>query len=171
MTEICLGNISGSHGVRGWVKVFSFTDPVEAILNYSPWTLRKGQREVAVAVREGQVSGKRLLACLEGVTSRDDADALIGYEVHVSREKLPELAEGEFYWFQLEGLRVKNREGVLFGCIDRMMATGANDVMVVRATPGSIDDRERTIPYVESEVVISVDREAGEVTVNWQTDY
>ncbi|MBO6556666.1 MAG: ribosome maturation factor RimM [Pseudomonadales bacterium] len=169
--ELRLGSINGSHGIKGWVKVFSYTDPMEAILDYSPWILKKGREEKEVKVRKGQVSGKRLIALLEDVDSRNAADALIGYEVHVAQDALPELEPGEYYWYQLEGLTVRDRDGAVFGLIDHMLETGANDVMVVKPTDESIDDQERLIPFVDNEIVIKVDQVAGEVVVDWQIDY
>ncbi len=171
MTEIRLGSINGSHGIRGWVRVFSHTDPMEAILDYSPWVLRKGREVKEVTVSEGRLSGKRLIARLADVESRDIADALIGYEIHVAQETLLELERGNYYWFQLEGLAVRNREGTVFGRIDHMLETGANDVMVVKPTESSIDNQDRLIPYVMEEVVAEVNQEAGEVVVDWQVDY
>ena len=171
MTEIRLGSINGSHGIRGWVRVFSHTDPMEAILDYSPWVLRKGREVKEVTVSEGRLSGKRLIARLADVESRDIADALSGYEIHVAREALLELERGNYYWFQLEGLAVRNREGTVFGRIDHMLETGANDVMVVKPTESSIDNQDRLIPYVMEEVVAEVNQEAGEVVVDWQVDY
>ena len=171
MTEIRLGSINGSHGIRGWVRVFSHTDPMEAILDYSPWVLRKGREVKEVTVSEGRLSGKRLIARLADVESRDIADALIGYEIHVAQEALLELERGNYYWFQLEGLAVRNREGTVFGRVDHMLETGANDVMVVKPTESSIDNQDRLIPYVMEEVVAEVNQEAGEVVVDWQVDY
>lgn len=171
MKELRLGSINGSHGIKGWVKVFSYTDPMEAILDYSPWILKKGREEKEVKVSKGQVSGKRLIAQLEDVDSRNDADSLIGYEIHVAQDALPELDPGEYYWYQLEGLTVRDSDGTVFGLIDHMLETGANDVMVVKPTDESIDDQERLIPFVDNEIVIKVDQAAGEVVVDWQVDY
>ncbi len=171
MTELRLGSINGSHGIKGWIKVFSYTDPLEAIFDYSPWILKKGRGVKEVTVSEGRVSGKRLIARLEEVDSRDAADALIGYEIHIEREALPELEQGGYYWFQLEDLLVKDTKGTVFGRIDHMLETGANDVMVVNPTSSSIDDQQRLIPFVEGEIVKEVNREAGEIVVDWQVDY
>ena len=171
VNEIRLGSINGSHGIKGWVKVFSYTDPLEAILDYSPWILRKGGVEKEITIKDGQASGKRLIVQIEGVDTRDQAEDLIGYEVHVNMAVIPDLEEGEFYWFQLEGLVVKNSSGEVLGKIDHMLETGANDVMVVEATNDSIDKEQRLIPYLEGDVVKQVDQENGVVTVDWDSDY
>ena len=171
VNEIRLGSINGSHGLKGWVKVFSYTDPLEAILEYSPWILRKGEAEKEITIKDGQASGKRLIVQLEGVDTRDHAEALIGYEVHVDAKVMPDLEEGQFYWFQLEGLVVKNSGGEVLGKIDHMLETGANDVMVVEPTDDSIDKEQRLIPYIVGDVVKQVDQETGVVTVGWDSDY
>lgn len=171
VNEIRLGSINGTHGLKGWVKVFSYTDPLEAILDYSPWILRKGGAEKELAVKGGQVNGKRLIVQLEGVDTRDLAENLIGYEVHVSVDAMPDLEAGEFYWFQLEGLAVRNIDGEVLGKIDHMLETGANDVMVVEPTDDSIDKEQRLIPYLKGDVVKRVDQETGVVTVDWDSDY
>ena len=171
MSEIRLGSITGSHGIKGWIKIYSYTDPVEAIFDYSPWILRKGESEQRVEVNKGQTHGKKLIASVLGVESRSRADELTGYEIHVPRAALPELEEGDFYWFQLVGLGVINREGQCFGEVSHMVETGANDVMAVTPTEESIDNKERLIPYVEERVVLKVDREAGTILVDWQADF
>ncbi|MBT4160263.1 MAG: ribosome maturation factor RimM [Gammaproteobacteria bacterium] len=171
VTEIRLGSVTGSHGIKGWVKVFSYTDPVEAILGYAPWILRKGGITRKVEVETGQVHGKKLIAHVEGVDDRNLAEELTGFEIYVEKEALQELGEGDFYWFQLEGLRVVNSDGDLLGEVDHLLETGANDVMVVRPFEESIDSEERLIPYVEGQVVLEVDREIGEIHVEWSTDY
>ncbi len=171
VNEIRLGSINGSHGLKGWVKVFSYTDPLEAILDYSPWILRKDGVEKKITLKGGQASGKRLTVQIEGVDTRDQAEDLIGYEVYVNSEVIPDLEEGEFYWFQLEGLVVKNSSGEVLGKIDHMLETGANDVMVVEPFGDSIDREQRLIPYLEGDVVKQVDQQSGVVTVDWDSDY
>jgi 16S rRNA processing protein RimM len=171
VNDIRLGSINGIHGIKGWVKVFSYTDPMEAILDYSPWILRKGGVEKEITIKDGQASGKRLIVQLEGIDTRDQAEDLIGYEVHVNIAAMPDLEEGEFYWYQLEGLVVKSSGGEVLGKIDHMLETGANDVMVVEPTPDSIDKEQRLIPYLEGDVVKQVDQEIGVVTVDWDSGY
>ena len=171
VNEIRLGSINGTHGLKGWVKVFSYTDPLEAILDYSPWILRKGGSERGITIKDGQASGKRLIVQVEGVDTRDQAEDLIGYEVHVNVDAMPDLEEGELYWFQLEGMLVENSSGESLGKIAQMLETGANDVMVVDPTEDSIDKQQRLIPYLEGDVVKEVDQEIGVVIVDWDSDY
>lgn len=163
---IAVGRLHGAFGVRGEVKLESFTDPLQAIARYQPWVLRDargGERTCEGArVRAG---GKGLIATLPGITDKDAADALRGVEVLVPRSALPPPAPGEYYWVDLEGLRVVNAEGVDFGRVSHLFATGANDVLVVHG------ERERMLPFVQPDVVRAVDFDAGVVTVDWDADF
>ena len=163
---IAVGRLHGAFGVRGEVKLESFTEPQRAIAKYQPWTLRDargGERACEGAkLREGV---KGLIATLPGITDKDAADALRGVEVLVPRSALPPPAPGEYYWVDLEGLRVVNAEGVDFGRVSHLFATGANDVLVVQG------ERERMLPFVQPDVVRAVDFEAGVVTVDWDADF
>lgn len=170
-TRLQLGSIVAAHGIKGWVKVFSFTDPMPQILSYSPWYLQKGKSTKTVDVVEGRQQGKGLIACLADIEDRNEAELLIGYDVWVDYDALPDLDDGEYYWHQLIGLTVTNTDGEQLGQIDHMLETGANDVMVVKPTTGSVDDQTRLVPYVEDRVVLAVDLEDRAVTVDWSVDY
>ena len=163
---ITVGRLHGAFGVRGEAKLESFTDPARAIAKYQPWTLRdaRGAERACegVKVREG---AKGLIATLPGIEDRDAADALRGIDVLVPRSALPPPAPGEYYWVDLEGLRVVNVEGVDFGTVSHLFSTGANDVLVAHG------DRERMIPFVQPDYIRSVDFEAGVVTVDWDADF
>ena len=169
--KIQLGRINAAYGLKGWVKIYSHTDPVEQILSYSPWQLRKNGKEFQAEVAKGKVQGKGVIALLVGFEDRDQAESLIGNEVWIDRVRLPRLEAGEYYWNQLEGLAVINQSGVSLGRVDHLMETGANDVLVVKPDSGSFDDNERLIPYVEGEVVKEVNLETAVIVVAWETDY
>lgn len=158
-----LGKISGLFGVEGMVKVFSYTGQRGGILDYPRWWLGKQRREVAVL--EGRSQGKTIVARLEGVTDREEARALIGQEVAVPLEMLPLPAPGEFYWADLVGLAVVNRQGQHLGTVTGFLETGAHDVLVTR--DGAL---ERLIPYADG-VVVGVDKAAGRIEVDWQADW
>ncbi|MGV6473296.1 ribosome maturation factor RimM [Azotobacter vinelandii] len=167
---IVLGKITSVHGVRGEVKVYSFTDPIDNLLDYRFWTLRRGDERRQIELVRGRPQGRLLVARLKGIEDRDGARALADFEVCVPIAQLPRLDEGEFYWHQLEGLRVVDREGHLFGKVDHLLETGANDVLVVRPCTGSLDDRERLLPYTD-QCVLRVDLAAGEIRVDWDADF
>lgn len=163
---ILLGRIVGAFGVRGQIKIESWTEPREAIFRYQPWILRDAsgaEREFNGA--RGKASGKHLIATFPDVEDRDAVEALRGIEILVPRSALPPPKPGEFYWVDLEGLRVVNVQGVDFGRVSHLFSTGANDVLVANG------DRERLIPFVEPDYVKSVDFDAGLVTVDWDPEF
>jgi len=164
--QVLLGRIRGAFGVRGEVKVESFTDPADAILRYQPWQLRdpRGQQRELSGAR-GRNTAKGVVARLPGIEDRDGAGALNGSELWVARSALPPPAPGEYYWVDLEGLRVANLEGIDFGTVSHLFSTGVNDVLVVRG------ERERMIPFAEPDYVKSVDFDAGLITVDWDADF
>jgi len=161
---VVLGRISGLFGVKGWVKVYSYTEPREAVLEYRRWLLsgKDGWWEATVA--EGQRHGKTIIARIDGYVDRDQAAELIGTEIAVPRDELPEAEEGRFYWSDLEGLRVVHRDGTELGRVAYLLETGANDVMVVQG------EQERLIPFVMGEVILGVDLASGRIDVDWEWD-
>lgn len=159
-----MGRILAPHGVRGWVKIRPFTESVDGLLDYSPWWIgRAGAWEAGVAV-EGRAHGEFLVARLEGVADRDAAERFKGLEIAVGREDLPPLAPGEWYWTDLEGLAVRTVGGHDLGRVAQVVATGANDVLVVQG------ERERLVPIIDS-VVREVDIPGGFVIVDWDPDF
>ena len=164
--SLLVGRILGAFGVRGEVKLQSFTDPQRAVLGYQPWTLRdaNGHTRQLDGVR-GRETAKGVVATVPGVEDRDAAEALRGTEVWVPRSALPPPAPGEYYWVDLEGLRVVNTEGAALGTVSHLFSTGANDVLVAQG------ERERMIPFVQPDYVLGVDFDAGVVTVDWDPDF
>ncbi|MNM76249.1 Ribosome maturation factor RimM [compost metagenome] len=167
---VVLGKIVSVHGIRGEVRVYSFTDPLDNLLDYRRWTLKRGTEVRQAELVSGRVQGNVLVAKLKGLDDREVARTFADFEILVPRSELPELSEGEFYWSQLEGLKVIDQSGQLLGIIDHLLETGANDVMVVKPCAGSLDERERLLPYTE-QCVLAVDLAAGEMRVDWDADF
>lgn len=163
--HISVGKISGLFGIKGWVKVFSFTDPRENILAYSPWLLKKGDETRSVNVVDGQLQGKTIVAQLYGVNDRDQAANLMGWDVFITQDQLPKAAKGEFYWSELIGLNVETIDGVQLGVVDSLLETGANDVIIVQG------ERERVIPFLQGQTIINVDLDAGKIVVDWDPEF
>ena len=164
--RILLGRIHGAFGVRGELKLESFTEPAAQVLRYQPWILRDPQgREREVDGARGRETAKGVVVRLPEVEDRDAAEAMRGSEIYVPRAALPPAKPGEYYWVDLEGLRVVNLEGADFGTVSHLFATGANDVLVAQG------ERERMIPFVEPDYIRSVDFDAGVVTVDWDADF
>jgi 16S rRNA processing protein RimM len=164
-SRVIVGQLVGVYGVRGWLRLKSFTDPIENIVEYAPWQVRfRGQwRDVDVVA--ARAHGKGLVVQLDGVDDRDAAAAWVGSDVAVARDALPRLSNDEYYWSDLIGLEVVTTGGATLGHVDSLLETGANDVLVVRG------DRERLIPFLPDRVVRKVDLDARRIEVEWDPDF
>jgi 16S rRNA processing protein RimM len=163
---VLLGKIVGVHGVRGELKLESYTEPRTQIFCYQPWLMRSAAGENAVGDCRGRAQGKGLVAELPGITDRDAAAALVGTEIWVTRSALPAPKPGEYYWSDLEGLEVVTVEGVALGRVSHLVATGANDVLIVKGA-----ERERLIPFLVGQYVTKVDLDADRLTVDWDPEF
>lgn len=163
---INVGEVSGVFGVKGWIKVFSFTDPRENILNYSPWYLQKGQEIKEISLVGGQRQGKLVVAALEGIEDRDAAAALSGWKILIDKQQLPVASEGEYYWADLIGLQVETTEGQYLGVVDHLLETGANDVLVVMD-----GEQERLIPFLQQQTIKKIDLVKRQMVVDWDPDF
>lgn len=178
--RLLVGKIAAVHGVRGWLKIDSYTEPRENLFEYQPWYVKdreKGWR--VLEVDQHRIHGKRYIAHLRGVDDRDRALDYCHREIYVDKSLLPELGEDEFYHHQLQGLRIyslgrseqeKFPERLLLGAVTSVMETGANDVLVVSPSQASIDERERLLPWHQDHVR-GVDLHAGEIEVIWDPDF
>ncbi len=160
---VLLGKVVGVHGVRGELKLESYTEPRTQIFRYKPWRMRSASGEWVIEEGgRGRAQGKGIVSELAGVTDRDAAAALVGTEIWVARSALPNVKPGEYYWTDLEGLEVVTVEGGSLGTVSHLIATGANDVLVVKDA-----ERERLIPFLIGQFVTAVDLEGGRITVDW----
>jgi 16S rRNA processing protein RimM len=161
---IILGQVGAPWGVRGWVRLNSYTDPREALLDYRDIYLRQEGDWQAARIAEGRLQGKSLVARLEGVNDRDVALQSRGAEIAVARELMPDPGEGHYYWSDLEGMMVKGRDGREFGRVAYLLATGEHDVLVVAG------EREILIPFVMGRTILDVDQDSGLIKVDWEWD-
>lgn len=164
---VVVGRISGIFGVRGWVKVYSYTHPLENILVYNPWQVRLrliGEEWKSVTLLGGRPHGKGIVAQLEGFSDPESARVLLGADIAVRRDQLPSPRSGQYYWRDLVGLAVETLDGIALGTVDHLLETGANDVLVV------MGERERLIPYID-QVVINVDLHEKRMRVDWDPEF
>ena len=168
--RLVVGRITGCYGVKGWVKVHTYTDTPENFLGFGKWMVKRRGGPEPVEFDEGRPHGKGLVAHIAGVDDRTAAEAYRGLEVTVPARSLPALEAGEYYWHQLQGLQVWCTEGeqrALLGRVDYLIETGANDVLVIAPCEGSVDDREHLVPYLPGDVVTRVDPAEGVIEVDW----
>ena len=170
-SRVKLGRITTVYGVKGWVKVFSNTEPMDNIFAYQPWQIQINGQWQEVKVNQGKHHGKGLVAQLEGCNDREQAKFYVGAEIAVDQSLLPDLEEGEYYWSQLTGMNVETEAGVKLGKVDHLIATGANDVLVVKGSQASIDSEERLIPWLPDQVITKIDLSGGVIRVNWDPDF
>lgn len=161
---IVLGRVGAPWGVRGWVRLDSWTEPREALLDYGSCFLRGSADWQEARLLEGRRQGKSVVGHFEGCEDRDAALALRGAEIGVAREDLPDPGEGHYYWADLEGLAVRHRDGRELGRVAYLLATGEHDVLVVQG------EREVLIPFVMGRFILDVDLEHGIIDVDWEWD-
>ncbi len=136
---------------------------MEGILEYQPWLL--GDDKKSFKFIDGRKQGKGLVALLPGFEDREQAKCLVGQQIFVSREQLPTTDPDEYYWSDLEGLDVHTTRGEILGKVERMMETGANDVLVIRGS------REHLVPFIQGQYVTRVDLEGGLIEVDWDPEF
>jgi len=164
---ILVGKISGVFGVKGWMKIFSFTSPRQNILSYSPLYISHKGEWIEAKVVGGRAQGKGVVMGLADVTDPDQVLPLIGSELAIKAAQLNATDDNEFYWSQLIGLTVVNLNNDVLGQVDSLLETGAHDVLLVKDK----EKTERLVPFVMGEIVKSVDLDNAIIQVDWQLDY
>jgi 16S rRNA processing protein RimM len=174
---LVLGKIGKVHGIKGWVRVISFTEEPDGILDYpilraEPQDGAFGRSELRMLeIDDYRQQPKGLIVHFKGIDTPEEARLCNGALLSVEREALPQLEQEEFYWYELEGLAVVNLQQERFGVVKGLLETGANDVLVVAPDADSIDKRERLIPYLRDDVVKQIDLDAGVISVEWGADF
>lgn len=161
---VTMGRIVAPYGIKGWVKIQPFTQQQQGLLDYPRWQVGQDGEWRLRTVEVAKVHGATVVAKLEGIADREQAAALQGMQIAVSRDDFPAPATNEFYWADLVGLKVVNAAGVALGSVARVFETGANDVLVVEG------ERERLLPFI-APVIRQVDIAGGTIIVDWDADY
>lgn len=169
---LVVGRITSAHGIKGWVKVISFTDPIENIFTYQPWFLRGANGWQPVELNSSRQQGKAWVAQINQCNDRTQAETeYVGREIAIPKDALPPAGEGEYYWQELVGLRVHLVSGEDVGVVRSLLATGANDVLVVKGDQHSLDRRERLIPWVPEQFILEVNLKEGWLKADWSPDF
>lgn len=177
-----LGKVTGYYGVKGWVKLHSYTDPRENIVRYATLRMKRsragrvksGETWQSIRLDAGKAHGKGVVAHFAGYDSREMAAELIGAELAVYRADFKPAEKNEYYWLDLINLKVVNLEGVALGHVARLLETAANDVLVIRAAQkkGGIKKADEIlIPYVPELYIKKIDLDAGVITVDWLAEW
>ena len=161
--KILVGKISNPHGIKGWVKVISFTDPIENILSYKKWTISDNETEKTYCLEDSRIQGNKIVIKLEGVNNRDDADLLKNLQIEINRSDLPELDGNSFYWEDLVDFNVIDIKGNPVGKVDSLFRTGSNDVLVIIN-----ETKERLlVPFIMEEVIKYIDLAKELISIDW----
>lgn len=158
-----MGQVAGVFGVHGWLKIHSHTRPRVNLLGYKTWLLGKPGGWHPVKVTGSRSQGPSLLAKIEGVDTREAAEALLRQQIAVPRSALPRLGRDEYYWVDLIGMSVRDSRQRDLGQVVRLVEAGDHDVLVIRGEAG-----ETLIPFVQGVYVTRVDRTGGLIEVDWQ---
>lgn len=168
---LVVGRFLGPHGIKGWLKVHSYTQPMENLGRYKPLWLQQGDQWVRIDRIDVKRQGKGLLAKLPGCDDPETARTYSGLELGIQPSQRPRLPAGDYYWSDLEGLRVVTLAGEWLGVVDHLIETGSNDVLVVEPAECSLDSRQRLIPYLPDQVVVDVNLSERQMTVDWDSDF
>ncbi len=162
---VVIGRFGRPHGIKGLITVVSFTEPRDNILSYTHWHAYINHQWQPLKLLHLEMNNKYILTQVDGHNEREEVARLTNVDIGVKREQLPALQQGEYYWHQLLGMQVVNQQGILLGTITDMMATGANDVLVV------VGECRHLIPYLPGINVIEVNDSQRTVTVDWDADF
>ena len=169
MDTLVVGRITAVFGVRGWVKVHSYTEQVETLCSYESWLVETSEGIKEITIDDWRRHGDALVVHIKGIDDRDIAQGWCGNDILLEKSKLPALKTDDYYWYQLEGLVVvAHYEGqqTRLGKVKLLLETGANDVLVVKGDSESIDREERLIPYID-QFVVNVSLAEQRIDVQW----
>lgn len=160
---IKIGKLGSSYGIKGWIKVQSYTEFGLGILDYKPWFLSRDQTQwKPIEVESGRAHGKGIIVKFVGINTPEEVAKLTGNLIGITRDQLPAVKKDEYYWTDLEGATVIDKDGKILGKVIYLIETGSNDVLVVKG------DKEHAIPFLPGDVILSVDLEKKEIHVDWE---
>lgn len=161
---VVIGRLGRPHGINGWMRIISFTEPEESLLDYPDWFIERGDLWEPIAPEDSKIQSGMILVKFPGCDNPEQARLYTNANIAITRDQLPALANDDYYWTDLEGLTVVNKQGAELGVIDHLFATGSNDVMVVKGVV------EHLVPYIKH-VVLEVDLKNKRMLVDWEEDF
>lgn len=162
---ITVGKIGSTYGVKGWLKIHTYTEFSASILQYKPWYISNPNGSwTKIDVEDGRPHGKTIVVKFAEINTPEGARLLTNRMIAITRAQLPELGKEEYYWSDLEGLTVIDQHGNTLGQVAYLMETGSNDVIVIKDS----QDKEHAIPFILKKVILNVDLEKREIHVDWE---
>ncbi len=170
--KMIVGKFGATYGIRGWLKLFSYTNEAENIFDYAPWFIKQGGQWQEIKLESWKRHNKGLVCKLEGIEEREPARLLTNFEIAINPDALPELPAEEIYWRDIIGMQIVTDKGYHLGEVVDMLATGSNDVMVVKANlKDAFGQKERLIPFLNEQVIKTIDQEAQRIEVDWDPGF
>lgn len=158
---VILGRLGRPQGLKGFIRVNSFTEPESNILDYLPWHIKKKEVWVPIQVDSYHIQNQTILVKISGYVEREKVAELTNCNIGVLSEHLPSLPEGEFYWHELQNMMVLNKEGAILGQVVQIMPTGTHEVLVIEG------EKRHLIPYVPDVYIEKVDPVQRQIIVDW----
>ncbi|ATF09259.1 ribosome maturation factor RimM [Candidatus Enterovibrio altilux] len=166
--KVIVGKLGASHGIHGWLKIFSYTENAGSIFDYKPWFIKVRKEWQNFQVESWKCHGKNWVSKLVGVDVREDAQTITNAEIAINADTLPSLSDEEFYWRELFGMNVFTSQGYNLGKVTNILATGSNDVLVIIANvEDTFGKKERLIPFLDGQVVKMIERSTQRIEVDW----
>jgi 16S rRNA processing protein RimM len=162
---VIIGKIGKTFGIKGWLKLHSYTDPYENIFSYTPWFIKEKNQWRELAYEDYAIQGQQLIIKFPSLNVPETAKQLTNCEIAIKRSQLPDLTEKEYYWSDLQNLQVITNTGVELGYIDHIFETGAHPILVVKG------DKERLIPLVMGNIVKEVKLSEKRIIVDWDPTF
>lgn len=164
--------MGSTYGIRGWLKVFSFTELAENIFDYQPWSIKKTDKWHVINLESWKHHKKDFIIKIKGIHDLESAMLLTNCKIIVDTMQLPDLDSDEFYWKDLLGCQVITIDGYQIGEVINLIKTGSNDVLVVKASmKDAFDIQERLIPFLDKQVIRNIDLKARVIEVDWERDF
>lgn len=162
---VVIGRFGRPQGLKGGIRVISFSDPEQLIITYLPWHMRQNNRWVPVQVLKTDIQNRTLVAYIAGYEQREHVAELTNIDIGIDRSQLPTLAAEEYYWQDMLDIQVYTTHGVCLGTVTQLLPTGSNDVLVVSGK------KRHLIPFVQGVYVMSVDLKQRRMIVEWDEDF
>ena len=164
---LLVGKINGIFGVKGWVKVFTYTQEKSNICQYTPWHIyqEENKQYQILEVIQAKLQGKTIIAQIKDINDCDQAKLLLGTKLYINPNQLPKSTKDEYYWHELKGMKVVNKNGVNLGMVQSLLNTNANDVLVVGE-----GKNKQLIPY-HKKYLLNIDTDSQTITVDWEKDF
>lgn len=164
-SHITIGKFAKAYGVKGWIKVVSYTDPITNLIDYAPhWQVIHNNKTLSLDIEDAKLHGKFVIVKIKGYNAPETVRTFTNDLIKIAREDLPTLKDDEHYLADMIGLNVVSTSGVNFGKISEIQETGANDVIVVEG------EKRTLIPYLDH-VVLKINVDKQEMLVDWEDDY